>query len=94
MPGAYDDLFCLDEGVTLAGDTNYKQKKRQREFQRKIKPMAAAKMIHRCAVCGRTDQDSPGMEFRFCSKCEGSYEYCMDHLYTHTHVKGPDSEKR
>ena len=80
--------------MTLAGDTNYKQKKRQKEFQRKIKPMAAAKTIHRCAVCGRTGQDSPGMEFRFCSKCEGSYEYCMDHLYTHTHVKGPDSEKR
>ena len=37
--------------------------------------------------CGRTSEDSPGMEFRYCSKCEGSYEYCMDHLYTHKHVK-------
>ncbi len=41
---------------------------------------------HKCAVCGRTDEESPGMEFRYCSKCEGSYEYCMDHLYTHQHV--------
>ena len=25
--------------------------------------------------------------FRFCSKCDGNYEYCEEHLYTHTHVK-------
>ena len=42
---------------------------------------------HRCAVCGRTELDDDMLEFRFCSKCEGNYEYCMDHLYTHTHVK-------
>ncbi|MBO4628112.1 MAG: hypothetical protein J5645_09060 [Lachnospiraceae bacterium] len=42
---------------------------------------------HRCAVCGRTELDDDMLEFRFCSKCEGDYEYCMDHLYTHTHVK-------
>lgn len=41
---------------------------------------------HRCVVCGRTELDSPDLEFRFCSKCEGNYEYCMDHLYTHVHV--------
>ena len=31
--------------------------------------------------------DDDTLEFRFCSKCEGNYEYCMDHLYTHEHVK-------
>lgn len=41
---------------------------------------------HRCVVCGRTELDDPELEFRFCSKCEGNYEYCMDHLYTHVHV--------
>ena len=41
---------------------------------------------HRCVVCGRTELDDDMLEFRFCSKCEGNYEYCMDHLYTHTHV--------
>ena len=41
---------------------------------------------HKCAVCGRTELDGDELEFRFCSKCEGNYEYCMDHLYTHTHV--------
>lgn len=42
---------------------------------------------HKCAVCGRTEQDDPTLEFRFCSKCEGNYEYCQDHLFTHQHIK-------
>lgn len=42
---------------------------------------------HRCAVCGITDVDNPQMEFRYCSKCNGAYEYCKDHLYTHEHVQ-------
>lgn len=50
-------------------------------------PPKMQKRVHRCAVCGRTSEDSPAMEFRYCSKCEGAYEYCMDHLYTHKHVK-------
>lgn len=41
---------------------------------------------HKCAVCGRTEQDDPTLEFRFCSKCEGNYEYCQDHLFTHQHI--------
>lgn len=42
---------------------------------------------HKCAVCGRTELDDDNLEFRFCSKCDGNYEYCMDHLFTHEHVK-------
>ncbi|MDD6035716.1 MAG: hypothetical protein PUC30_05910 [Lachnospiraceae bacterium] len=42
---------------------------------------------HKCAVCGRTELDDDSLEFRFCSKCDGNYEYCSEHLYTHTHVK-------
>lgn len=41
---------------------------------------------HRCAVCGRTELDDPNLTFRYCSKCEGDYEYCQDHLFTHQHV--------
>ncbi|MGN0327840.1 MAG: hypothetical protein ACI4D4_02540 [Lachnospira sp.] len=41
---------------------------------------------HKCAVCGRTELDDENLVFRFCSKCEGSYEYCNEHLYTHIHV--------
>lgn len=42
---------------------------------------------HRCAVCGRTELDDANLEFRYCSKCNGNYEYCQDHLFTHEHVK-------
>ena len=42
---------------------------------------------HKCAICGRTEVSDPGMEFRFCSKCNGNYEYCGDHLYTHMHIQ-------
>lgn len=42
---------------------------------------------HKCAICGRTEKDGDHLEFRFCSKCNGNYEYCQDHLFTHEHVK-------
>lgn len=42
---------------------------------------------HKCAVCGRTEEDGDELEFRFCSKCDGNYEYCQDHLFTHKHIK-------
>jgi hypothetical protein len=42
---------------------------------------------HKCAVCGRTELTNPGLEFRFCSKCNGNYEYCSDHLFTHNHIR-------
>jgi len=50
-------------------------------------PKKDGRPIHRCAVCGRTELDDPELEFRFCSKCNGNYEYCNDHLFTHIHVK-------
>lgn len=42
---------------------------------------------HRCEVCGRTEITDPDLEFRYCSKCMGAHEYCMDHLYTHEHIR-------
>lgn len=41
--------------------------------------------VHKCAICGRTEQDNPNLEFRFCSKCNGKFEYCQEHLFSHTH---------
>ena len=61
------------------------QMKRRAEF--KARTSAESKITrHKCAICGRTEKDSPNMQFRFCSKCEGNYEYCEEHLYTHTHI--------
>lgn len=47
----------------------------------------SGRVIHRCAICGRTQADNPDLEFRYCSKCDGGREYCQDHLFTHVHVK-------
>ena len=64
-----------------------KQVKRKVIYQSQVQRNTSGPR-HRCAICGRTELDVPDMEFRYCSKCEGSYEYCQDHLYTHVHVTG------
>ena len=43
--------------------------------------------FHRCHICGVTEKDNPKMEFRYCSECDGSYEYCSYHLKHHFHIK-------
>lgn len=63
-----------------------KEVKRRNEFKQAVKMAVPGKTRHRCAVCGRTELDGPDLEFRYCSRCEGNYEYCQDHLYTHQHV--------
>ncbi len=75
----------------LASRRNYRrispqQVRRERQYRQQVKN-AGAVTRHRCAVCGRTEQDDPMLEFRYCSKCDGNYEYCMEHLFTHEHVK-------
>lgn len=62
--------------------------KRQTEYNREVRKTEKKSITkHKCAVCDRTDESNPELEFRFCSKCNGNYEYCSDHLFTHTHVK-------
>ena len=62
------------------------QAKRRTEYRREAAPPPKGVPRHRCAVCGITELDAPDMEFRFCTKCDGNLEYCMNHLYTHVHV--------
>mgnify|MGYP004533697315 FL=1 len=72
---------------------NPKEIHRRNEFRRAMEPQGRMKSgngtvtKHKCAICGRTELDDPNLEFRFCSRCNGNYEYCQDHLFTHTHVK-------
>ena len=72
---------------------NPKEVHRRNEFRRAMEPQGRMKSgsgsvtKHKCAMCGRTELDDPNLEFRFCSRCNGNYEYCQDHLFTHTHVK-------
>ena len=72
---------------------NPKEIHRRNEFRRAMEPQGRMKSgsgsvtKQKCAICGRTELDDPNLEFRFCSRCNGNYEYCQDHLFTHTHVK-------
>lgn len=77
--------------VTSLGHINMspKQIKRRQEFRHDIKKNMRVSG-HKCAICGRTDADDPTLDFRFCSKCEGNYEYCENHIFTHEHVKNPN----
>lgn len=78
-------LFLLIARVTASPRQVLRQKKRQVEFQYKAQPKNSG-VRHRCVICGRTEMDAPDLEFRYCSKCEGNFEYCSDHLFTHEHV--------
>ena len=42
-------------------------------------------MQHKCAVCGKTDTENPGLEFRYCSRCEGYHCFCIEHINNHIH---------
>ncbi len=66
-----------------------KERARKAQFKKQSKPHMTYQngARHRCAVCGRTELDDPTLEFRFCSKCKGNYEYCQEHLFTHQHVQ-------
>lgn len=78
----------------------FQRVKKMREFQSAMNRTGESKVVfrtergiarHKCAICGRTEHDDPNLEFRFCSKCDGNYEYCSDHLYTHQHIKHSES---
>ena len=63
-PTAYSKLRARTETET-----------RRRKFDRKAEP--GEDTLHRCAVCKRTEKDSPELEFRVSRNGE---EYCLDHL--------------
>ena len=61
---------------------NFRRAQKQAQKQAK----ATGGYRHKCAVCGITDADDPNMEFRYCSKCDGYYCYCMKHINNHVHI--------
>jgi len=70
-----------------------KEVRRRQAFKKEIKKetLYPGGTRHRCAICGRTEKDDPGLEFRFCSRCDGNYEYCMEHIFSHKHIHKEDS---
>ena len=63
-----------------------KEMRRKQVYRKQVRQPAGVTK-HKCAICGRTELDGDNLEFRFCSKCAGNYEYCQDHLFTHEHKK-------
>lgn len=63
---------------------------RRRAFHRAVTEIARqeeSEPFHRCATCGRTEDDSHKLEFRVCTDCANGEEYCQDHLHTHRHTR-------
>lgn len=59
---------------------------RRHHFKQQVRE-ATSITKHKCAICGKTENDGDDLVFRFCSKCNGNYEYCQEHLFTHEHVR-------
>ena len=85
-------LFFWSDVSNLFGRANARRKHQTsaqtinfKKAQKKAKETKG--YLHKCAVCGITDADNPNMEFRYCSKCNGYYCYCMDHINSHIHVE-------
>ena len=78
-------IFLLTNKVAI----NPKQFIRQQNFKKEVKQATkiTPKNRHKCTICGQTEESNPDLEFRFCSKCNGNYEYCSNHLFTHEHIK-------
>ena len=75
--------------ILRKGKKRFKEIKRQQEFKKKIKAVSepVSQIRHKCAICGQTDVSNPSLTFRYCSKCNGNYEYCNEHLFTHKHIE-------
>ncbi|HVX09662.1 MAG TPA: hypothetical protein VHC22_00535 [Pirellulales bacterium] len=76
-------LFFGKEIFTTAKDHKRRMEWEAKRLRRPDKP------FHNCAICGANERTHPKMDFRYCTKCVGSYEYCADHLRTHEHVVKP-----
>lgn len=82
----FNFIIFFFTGRKRIGITRVQQKQRK-EFRSRAQEMQRTISKHKCAICGKTDETYPDLEFRFCSKCNGNYEYCQDHLFTHKHVE-------
>ena len=79
-------LLFFGSGLIASVKLNRKVFNNRRSFERKKTEGRVIKAtFHKCEVCGLTEEGDPDMEFRYCSKCDGDYEYCSHHLDNHYH---------
>lgn len=84
LGSALNFILFFGKDIVLRLATGRKIYYNRRSFEAKIPKDVT---IHRCAVCGKTERDDKSLEFRYCADCDGDYEYCMEHLHTHKHIK-------
>lgn len=81
-------LFFSSDALRIFGRIKHKTSRQTINFKKAAKEAQQNKgFLHKCAVCGVTDAENPNMEFRYCSKCNGYYCYCMDHINNHVHIQ-------
>ena len=76
-------FYFVLKGKSRMSKEHRKRNKRYRQEVRQTQILTR----HKCAICGQTEEDNPNLEFRYCSRCKGNYEYCQNHLFTHEHKK-------
>ena len=81
-------LFFWSDIMERFGRVKYRASRQTINFKQAAKKAQQQKgYIHKCAVCGKTDTDYPDEEFRYCSKCNGYYCYCSEHIHNHVHIE-------
>lgn len=94
LPIKIQILIAMGNYLLFFASKLFKQEKtfvRKQKYRKKLNQ--PKKFHHKCTICGKTEKDDESLEFRFCSKCDGHYEYCSNHLFTHEHIKQNNENK-
>ncbi len=84
----YEITEALDRNRSLARHRNSRQTIQFKAAVRQQRKKEAERGYrHKCCICGRTDADSPNLEFRYCSRCAGYHCFCQDHISNHEHFR-------
>ena len=81
-------LFFWSDLMGMLGRARHRHSRQTVNFKQATRQAHQQKgYLHKCAVCGKTDTDDPDEAFRYCSKCNGYYCYCSEHINNHVHIQ-------
>lgn len=83
------NYFVFFGGSLIDGLKRSRRPKNSKDFKRKVSQIKYEEKLksftYKCEVCGRTENDDPELEFRYCSRCAGYHCFCGDHINSHIH---------
>jgi len=85
MAGLANYFIFFGKELVTGRKTRIKNVSRKKTYEKNSK--SHKEHHHKCHICGRTENDDPSLDFRYCSSCDGYIEYCSDHLKNHEHIK-------